>query len=152
MGIYIKIMFKDKQLRKDFEEYIKNLEIVLFGDAGMDRSFENMIGRINKRLKTTHPCSTCKALFRIEDLQKVKNTELVKELVGLQAYPFQEIAYYYCPSHKVPYDRIQDGKYYKDNVEVFPFSVGKFKHIKKEKFRWSKNPVGDLKSELIKKK
>lgn len=118
---------KDNQLRKEFER----LETILFGVRGSDASFEDMMGTISsnfgemeKRLDSIHPCSTCKALFRIEDLQRVNKERTIERRVSVidgevtPEHTETESTLFYCPSHKVPYDRIQDGKYYKDNVEV----------------------------------
>ncbi len=103
---------KDKQLRKDFED----LMIVLFGTKNMDRSFMGMILTFKERLESITPCSTCKALFREEDLQRVEDNSCRHDSsVVCSGRP--DILFF-CPSPTVPYDRIQDGKYYKDNVEI----------------------------------
>lgn len=107
---------KDNQLRKEFEEFRRLLMLNISCLQGDMRVVNSL-----------HPCSNCKALFREEDLQRVEKkdksfVERHKTQDGVNYYTvvvegFKEETLFYCPSHKVPYDRIQDGKYYKDNVE-----------------------------------
>jgi hypothetical protein len=88
--------------------------------------FNRKIKELELSLRNITECKVCGCLIKkSEELAIIDHDEYFRykcyrDLLYSYTMADNDMSYksYYCRTHKPPYDRVEDGKYYKDNVEV----------------------------------
>ncbi len=125
-------MFGIKKLRERVVELEEKMFCAPRGDEGerqetllfvplipKDRDLANRVKELEEKMSKpteTTECEVCGCLIKKEDRFAVEMDEIIGGYIWMPSDGKKKE--YYCLAHKPPYNRIEDGKYYKDNVEV----------------------------------
>jgi hypothetical protein len=113
----------NKELKEVVEKMRKTLYVSSYGVSAAGRytqkSVIDRISEIEEELGKYTECKTCGCLIKKDDKFAVKEFRGREFCLYYGKFHDEwEGVSYYCLTHKPPYDKMIDGKYYKDNVEV----------------------------------